>query len=171
MRNRIRRLVFAGITGVILSFCLVAGYYLDSFDSLDLLSGEFYWKFFLGALLLWAAVWGGFEALPVFWKRYVKKRVGGTQEKGAGKLLQALEGLRLPYVLCVAVMLLCWLPALLSIFPGAFSYDAYEEWTQVRDGMITSHHPVLHVLLLGGLVQGFYSRTCSYNVGIAVYSV
>ncbi len=171
MRNRIRRLVFAGITGVILSFCLVAGYYLDSFDSLDLLSGEFYWKFFLGALLLWAAVWGGFEALPVFWKRYVKKPVGGTQKKAAGKLLQALEGLRLPYVLCVAVMLLCWLPALLSIFPGAFSYDAYEEWTQVRDGMITSHHPVLHVLLLGGLVEGFYSLTGSYNVGIAVYSV
>lgn len=41
------------------------------------------------------------------------------------------------------ILMLCWLSALLSIVPGAFSYDAYAEWEQVRTGMITSHHPVL----------------------------
>lgn len=37
--------------------------------------------------------------------------------------------------------------------------------------MITSHHPVAHVLLLGGLTEGFYLLTGSYNVGIAIYTV
>lgn len=68
-------------------------------------------------------------------------------------------------------ILLCWLPALLSIVPGVFSYDAYAEWEQVKTGMITSHHPVIHVLLVGGLLEGFYRLTGSYNVGICVYTL
>ncbi|MCD7751727.1 MAG: hypothetical protein LUI10_08310 [Lachnospiraceae bacterium] len=34
MISRSRRIVFAAITGFIVSFCLVAGYQLDNFDSL-----------------------------------------------------------------------------------------------------------------------------------------
>ena len=164
--------MFSGITGLILSFCLVAGYYLDNFDSLDLLSGEFYGRLLLTSLFLWAAVWGIFEAFPALWRHYAKKPVIVAEgRRRAENLYSTLCGLKLPYAFCAAVMLLCWLPALLSIFPGVFSYDAYEEWTQVRDGMITAHHPVLHVLLLGGLVEGIYGLTGSYNAGIAVYSV
>lgn len=56
----------------------------------------------------------------------------------------------LPYGLCVLILLICWTPAWLSLFPGAFAYDAYSEWEQIKNGMVTAHHPVIHVLLLGG---------------------
>ena len=76
----------------------------------------------------------------------------------------------LPGWACVCILLGCWLPAWLSLFPGAFSYDALAEWEQVRDGVITAHHPVIHVLWLGGLVEGIHALTGSYNAGIAVYT-
>lgn len=75
------------------------------------------------------------------------------------------------YTLCVILMLLCWLPALLSIWPGVFSYDAYDEWQQIVNGAITAHHPVLHVVALGGLVEGIHTLTGSYNLGIATYTI
>lgn len=37
--------------------------------------------------------------------------------------------------------------------------------------MLTAHHPVAHVLLLGGFTEGFFLLTGSYNVGIGVYTV
>lgn len=40
----------------------------------------------------------------------------------------------------------------------------------VEAGSYTAHHPVLHTLLLGGLVEGMYRITGSYNFGIALYT-
>lgn len=37
----------------------------------------------------------------------------------AGKLMAAKTAFRLPHWLCVSILLLCWLPAWLSIFPEA----------------------------------------------------
>ena len=59
---------------------------------------------------------------------------------------------RIGFVGAMVIMLLLWIPTWLSVFPGVFSYDAYDEWQQVVTGNITAHHPVLHVLFLGGIV-------------------
>ncbi|MDE6640141.1 MAG: hypothetical protein K2K63_06435 [Acetatifactor sp.] len=78
---------------------------------------------------------------------------------------------RYGYLISVLFLILCWLPEYLSLFPGAFSYDAYDEWQQVVSGYITAHHPVIHVLVLGYLVEWGHSLTGSYNAGIACYSI
>lgn len=63
-----------------------------------------------------------------------------------------------------------WLPVWLSIFPGAFSYDAPMQWQQFRSGAITAHHPVLHTLLLGICLEGG-AKLVSYNLGIGIYTL
>ena len=68
-------------------------------------------------------------------------------------------------------LLLCWLPVLLAVYPGFFVYDAQEEWLQVASRTFTTHHPLVHVLMLGGIICAVHKFTDSYNLGIACYMI
>ena len=152
-----RRILFAGIAGLPVGFCYVAGAALETDKTIDLLQKSFYGKWFAGSLLAACLIGVLFWGIEHFkWDR-----------KECGKELPVFR----THVFSVLILMACWLPALLSIFPGAFSYDALDELTQVQTGMLTAHHPVLHVLFLGGIVEGLHSITGSYNIGIAVYSI
>ena len=88
---------------------------------------------------------------------------GGEQEK-KGRGWQCL-------VLRTGAILLCYLPVFLAVYPGFFVYDAQDEYMQVVTRNFSTHHPLLHVLLLGGIIQLVYKLTDSYNLGIACYTV
>ena len=66
--------------------------------------------------------------------------------------------------------LLCWIPVFLAVYPGFFVYDAQDELIQVQTRNFTTHHPLPHVLLLGGVILAVNKLTGSYNAGIAVYT-
>lgn len=71
----------------------------------------------------------------------------------------------------MAVMLICWLPVLLAVYPGFFVYDAQDEYVEVVSRSFTTHHPLLHVLLLGGTICAVHKVTGSFNAGICCYVV
>ncbi len=159
-----RKILFSLLAGFCTAFSFQAGYSLDKFDTLHFSDPELYIGIVLATLFVSVVtyfVWEGITFIREDRHRdFVDKFLcGKTFSKGP------------TYFVSVLLMFLCWLPALLSIFPGVFSYDAYDEWQQIVNGTITSHHPVIHVLLLGGLVEGIQNITGSYNAGIAVYSV
>ena len=58
---------------------------------------------------------------------------------------------------------------LLGVYPGFFVYDASQELSMVQSREFTTHHPLLHVLLLGGVILAVHKVTGSYNLGIFVY--
>lgn len=60
---------------------------------------------------------------------------------------------------------------LLAVWPGFFVYDAQEEFNQVAQRRFTTHHPLLHVLLLGGIISAGNKLFGSYNAGIACYMI
>lgn len=60
---------------------------------------------------------------------------------------------------------------LLATFPGLYAYDAETEWEMVRTGMITNHHPVLHVLLVGWILEISNRIFASINPGVFVYCI
>lgn len=68
-------------------------------------------------------------------------------------------------------LLLCWLPVFLAVYPGFFVYDAQDEYVQVATRTFSTHHPLVHVLLLGGIICAVHKLTDSYNLGIACYMV
>lgn len=74
-------------------------------------------------------------------------------------------------VLTFIFLILCWLPVLLAVYPGFFVYDAQEEWLQVASRTFNTHHPLVHVLMLGGIVCAVNKITGSYNLGIACYMI
>lgn len=160
-----RKKAFSAITGVIVSFMYVAGSQLDKYDTLNLLDKFFYLKWLAGSgisILLIYLLWSLADRFSA-----EKLSMHNTTDKASAKE----SSLFCAHFFYAGIMLLCWLPALLSIVPGVFSYDAYAEWEQVKTGVITSHHPVIHVLLVGGLLELFHRITGSYNVGICVYTL
>ena len=66
---------------------------------------------------------------------------------------------------------ICWIPVFLAFYPGAFVYDACDEYVQVATRTFTTHHPLAHVLLLGGFVCAGNKFWGSYNIGIALYTL
>lgn len=158
-RETIRKGVFSMITAFFVAFCYVAGYRLDRWDSLDFGDKAFYFEWAVATVVISVVI-------AVFWQA-----VDRVSRKWEEKPVQKEKVRKITRLAGTVFLFLCWLPALFSIFPGVFSYDAFAEWEQVRDWMLTAHHPVAHVLLLGGLVEGFFWLTGSYNAGIAVYSL
>lgn len=70
------------------------------------------------------------------------------------------------------IIFLCWVPVLLACYPGIFSYDAIYQCSQVTDTLqLNTHHPIIHTLMLGGLVQ--FGRTAfgNANTGMLLYSL
>ena len=59
---------------------------------------------------------------------------------------------------------------ILAEFPGFFVYDAQDELNEVLTRTFSTHHPLLHVLLLGGTIAVFHKLTADWNLGIFVYT-
>ena len=67
------------------------------------------------------------------------------------------------------IILACWLPAFLIFFPGSFAYDVPFQLEQVFTGSYSTHHPLLHTLLLGKCIQ-LGVALHDTNLGAAVYT-
>ena len=66
-------------------------------------------------------------------------------------------------------ILACYVPMFLVLFPGSFAYDVPFQLEQVFTGRYSTHHPLLHTLLLGGCVK-LGQALGSINLGAALYS-
>lgn len=74
-------------------------------------------------------------------------------------------------LLTFVFLILCWLSVFLAVYPGFFVYDAQDEFLQVASRTFNTHHPLVHVLLLGGIISAVHKITDSYNLGIACYII
>lgn len=160
LKEKGRKIFFSCIWSGIISFCYIGGRMLDVNDSINFYDKTIYLKWLVAFVPTTILVYGIFFLLNILKEKkiFIEKRSDQNQK---GKILLFLGG--------IIFLLICWLPTWLSLYPGAFAYDAYDEWQQIKNSVITEHHPVLHVLLVGGIVEGMHGLTGSYNVGIAVY--
>lgn len=90
-------------------------------------------------------------------------------EKGAAR---AAAADRHGFIRIWLVLMLAWTVTLLAAWPGYFAYDAGSEYNMVASGEYSGHHPLAHVLLLGGAVHGLGEGVLgSANAGITVFVV
>lgn len=139
------------------SLCMVWGVRLDEKGSVAFTDGTM-WLGILGLTVYLALT------VRYFWELLGKERVRGEGEKGEKENLRCFFRRAL-------FLFLCYLPVFLAVYPGFFVYDAQDELLQVITRNFTTHHPLFHVLLMGGLVQLGYKLSGSYNVGIACYTL
>jgi len=62
-----------------------------------------------------------------------------------------------------------WLPVWLAYFPAVFAYDAETQLGQVISGVYSTHHPLLHTLLMGGCMKLMWDFG-GINAGMALYA-
>ena len=150
--------IFAVLFSVALSFALCVGKYLETVEN---------WN--VGNLMTWfnivvlgcyfspfvICIWGWMEEV---WK----KDKSHSPSKKKEIFLFLIQWL---------VIFVCWIPVFLAFYPGAFVYDACDEYVQVATRTFTTHHPLAHVLLLGGFVCAGNKLWGSYNLGIALYTL
>lgn len=68
-----------------------------------------------------------------------------------------------------AILLVCWIPIYLAYFPAVFSYDAEAQLYQVISGNYSTHHPLIHTLMMGLFMKIGYSPA-GINTGMALYA-
>lgn len=67
------------------------------------------------------------------------------------------------------VILICYVPMFAVTFPGSFAYDVPFQLEQIFTGSYSSHHPLLHTLLMGGCVYLGHAIG-NINLGAALYT-
>ena len=66
-------------------------------------------------------------------------------------------------------ILVCWGIIWLASYPGFFCYDAGWQLKMYESDSITQHHPVIHTLIIGGVVNRLFRLLGDYNKAIAIY--
>lgn len=172
-----RSFLVAGAFSFLFAAALLFGARLDSVENVDVRD----WRLWASILVLTVV----FTALVrLLWRLFdlAQTKVAAGKTKAGEK---AFPGKRMPdkiahvlewtdrhiVLLSFVVLFLCWLPVFLAVYPGFFVYDAQDEYMQVASRTFSTHHPLVHVLLLGGMVCGVHKLTGSYNLGIACYTV
>lgn len=174
-RNTGRSILIAGAFSFLFSAAILFGARLDSVENVDVrdwtlwLQMAAFTVIFTGIVLFLWRLLDLTQAKAEAAKTNVEK---AGQRKGLNKITSVLEWMDQHIVpLAFFFLLLCWLPVFLAEYPGFFVYDAQDEYVQVASRTFSTHHPLVHVLLLGGMVCGVHKLTDSYNLGIACYTV
>lgn len=151
-----RKIICIVLFSLITAFCIFVGREFECRDEVSIISVDFITKYFL---------WCGIIFLCAFLTVVLYRNFLGRFWN-----LSFIQKLPVPSEKLVVILpAVCYLLSLLSIFPGIFSYDCYQEWQMVEQMQVTSHHPVLHVLIAGGLAKVSNNLFGNGNAGIFLY--
>lgn len=153
------RWMLPGIVGFLFSFFLVIGTQLELNESINV-SDMGMWL----ALLVWTIL--GSLIIRYSWEVLIAKKECCKKDISVDSKFE-----RKSFFVTAGIIFACYFIVFLAVYPGFFVYDAQDEVMQVITRKFSTHHPLIHVLLLGGFSQLGYKIFDSYNVGIAMYSI
>ena len=163
MNVDLKKKIIPAIPGFMYAVCLVFGHSLEKEGSIAYRDGRLWLTILILGILLSAA-------LTVIMKQLQKRLLPKGPEHEAGQQIRQVPAGRMTF-LYAGIIFLCYLVVFLGVYPGFFVYDAQDELMQVITRSFSTHHPLFHVLLMGGTVQLIHKLTGSYNAGIACYTL
>lgn len=75
------------------------------------------------------------------------------------------------FLILWGILIISWIPAYLAFFPGIFGYDAPNQMEQILTNQYTSHHPLLHTLIMGAFLNCGKAVFGTYNGGVALFCI
>lgn len=150
------------ILGIILSSFLVIGNSIKTYHSVNLKDISIYFAIFFISIIMNA----GIIQLYNFFEKYEKR---DEKEEKSCKLTQKNK-----FIIITLIILICWTPFFLSAYPGYFVYDANTQYNQLNElngEKLTDLHPIIHTIILGGIVTIGQRITGNANTGIAIYTI
>ncbi len=156
--------LMSGLFGVLSALFLCFGYQLEEYDRIDFSAGNLPTVMLLIFIVITVDtrhVWKNYDSALDGKKLFgLIELPGMAAEKDSGKK---------SFLTTWAILSALNLPVLLAEFPGFFTYDAQDELNEVLTRTFSTHHPLLHVLLLGGTIALIHKLTGSWNAGIFGY--
>ncbi len=150
----------AAVFGALLSASIVIGYGLEKENHIDLTNAYGYILFAVLNVLIMFLVKKSWSLADDKLKKVPQKNIDDFDFYRKDEFIK-----------CYLGMALCNFIVLLGVYPGFFVYDAQTEVTEVLTRSFNTHHPLLHVLLLGGSLAFFNKVMGSYNAGIFAYTL
>lgn len=158
-----RTLVISTVFGFLFSVMMVLGKNILVAEGSEI--GRFStWFNFLAGTPMFAAM----TSLFLNWTGSLNARVSKVTSFGA--LIRSWSSRR--YYLTVWLLLfLAWIPVFLAVYPGIYAYDSVYQIEFYSQDYINLHHPLIHTLLMGWLIQDLGAALGSYEMGMAAYSI
>ena len=175
--GKMRRWLVPGMLGTAFSFCMIEGVQLDLKGSVPFTDAFMWLGVLAGAVVLTLCIRYFWELLAERQERSVHApdAENGEDKQSKKEKRDVKEGKGVKkykdWLAYAASVFLMYLPVFLAVYPGFFVYDAQDELMQVITRNFSTHHPLVHVILMGGIVQLGYKLSGSYNVGIACYTI
>ncbi|MCR4651999.1 MAG: DUF6020 family protein [Lachnospiraceae bacterium] len=163
-RDSLRAWLCAGLFGVLCGLFSIFGYQLENTDRIDLRASSTW----LGVLIAALAVTVITRLLYILYEHLTSE--GGMLNKSDNSVISvppAEEKRR--FFIYWGIMAVMGLVVLLGVYPGFFVYDAYDELNEVLTKTFSTHHPLLHVLLMGETIAFLHNVIGSWNIAIFVY--
>ena len=167
--GRATKWLIPALFGFLFSIAMVCGAQLELAENIPFSNGAM-WISILVLSILFTLI------VRYFWDK-LDCLLAGSKEKSQEEISVLLSEKRAEvfsyksWLKCAGIIFLCYIPIFLAVYPGFFVYDAQDELMQVITRNFSTHHPLIHVLLLGGIIQFGYKLSGSYNVGIACYTL
>lgn len=169
-RRERRQILAAGLSAFCFSLCLAFGTSLEQRENVVFGNGMMWLAIGVWTVIFTLWICKGWELLAGrAAPDCLLKGLGVTLKSWIGKWDDMPGKKRAALLFCF--FLVCWLPVFLAVYPGFFVYDAQDEFVQVEMRQFTTHHPLPHVLMLGGIILAVHKLTGSYNLGIAAYTL
>lgn len=127
------------------------------------------WTIVLGCLLGGIGTWGIYRVLLSDRTERDSRTGKYTGYERLTVWLQSRSGVQI-FFGSLLLFLLAWLPVYLAYYPGICSYDAPVQTGQIVEHYYFDHHPIVHTLLLQGMLWLGSHIFGSMNAGMALYT-
>lgn len=149
-----RRITILAVTSILLTLAMVFGYQIEKFSVIDV-------KWFTVAALVCGSI-VVFLFLYALFTFLDNIKIKKKYEKSISEWKV--------FLLVLAILLLMYSISFLALYPGLFVFDAKWQYDMYRGiEPFTEHHPVLHTLIMGFIIDTVYQLTDRFNWSVAVY--
>ena len=152
-----RKILYSLIFSIIFSTLQVIGYNCYKFDTAKLYSITTYLCILLITIITYIItnlIW----SIPIIKSKKLK-------------IIKILFNKKYSFFLLTLLIIICWLPVLISFFPGNFSYDAGTQIRMILFDAVTKYHPVMHTAFLGITTYLGHAIFSSWNIGLLIHSI
>lgn len=168
MMNRDKRqtlisCLFGLLFGIIMA---IGNYYFVNGNQVNLKSKILYLDMLALTILFTALMHLFLEYLPKVKEKIEKLKLPKKLEN----IIQQAN--RKTFLFTFVVITLLWILPFLAVYPGYFCYDAKTQLIQYQDGEWSAWQPVVHTLLMGGLVVNLGNDVLgSLSIGLTIYCI
>ena len=152
-----RKILYSFIFSILFSTLQVIGYNCYKFDTAKLYSITTYLWILLITIITYIItnlIW----SIPIIKSKKIKAS-------------EFLFNKKYSFFLLLLLIIICWLPVLISFFPGNFSYDAGTQIRMLLFDVVTKYHPVMHTAFLGITIYLGHAIFNSWNIGLLIHSI